>query len=82
MQKAVIMDQGIIKGDDSVSYIDGNDLDSVKADDDKKRAIIDANTGGDDGKDDDRASRAMIKALSPKGIKQDRPRPKPPKSPK
>lgn len=42
LEKAMILDQAIIKGD-KPDYADGVDLGSVKADDDKKQAIIDAN---------------------------------------
>lgn len=42
MQKAVQFDQGIIKADESVEYLDG-ELTGVKADEDKKAAIIEAN---------------------------------------
>lgn len=41
MQKAVQYDQGVIKEDETVSYIDG-ELTDVNATDDKKQAIIDA----------------------------------------
>lgn len=46
LQKAVEVDQAVIKSDGERDYIDGTDMmaDSVKADEDKKRAILEANT--------------------------------------
>ena len=45
MQNAIQKDQAIIKGEDNVSYIDGNDMvENEKATDDEKNAIIDVNT--------------------------------------
>lgn len=44
IQKAVTVDQGVIKGDDSVSYIDGDIIEGdVKATDEEKNAILSAN---------------------------------------
>lgn len=43
LQKAMVFDQGVVKGDEA-EYPDGVDLDSVKADEDTKQAIIAANS--------------------------------------
>jgi recombination protein RecT len=43
LEKAMIYDQAIIKGD-TADYSDGVDLETVGADDDQKRAIIEVNT--------------------------------------
>lgn len=43
LQRAVEADQGVIR-DDGADYVDGTDLASVNADEDKKKAIIEAHT--------------------------------------
>lgn len=43
MQKAVEVDQAVIRGDGKLDYIDGEEMLDVKATDDKKAAIITAN---------------------------------------
>ena len=44
MQKAINVDQAVVRGDDKFDYVDGEeDLSNVKADDDKKAAILAAN---------------------------------------
>lgn len=44
MQKAVELDSSVIKENGEPTYIDGEDMNDVKADDAKKQSIIDANT--------------------------------------
>lgn len=46
MQKAVQFDQGVIKEDESVSYIDGDAMSDVNATEEKKNAIIEAHKPG------------------------------------
>jgi recombination protein RecT len=70
VQKAIEIDQSVAD-DDGVHYLD-NELDDVGADDDKKRAIIDANTNDDD-------ASAKIDTQSTPDEPTDKPEPNAPK---
>lgn len=70
VQKAIEIDQSVAD-DDGVHYLD-NELDDVGADDDKKRAIIDANTNDDD-------ANAKIDTQSTPDEPTDKPEPNAPK---
>lgn len=59
LEKARIFDQAIIRGD-KPDYADGVDLDTVGADDDKKRAIIEANS--EEAQDEPTESAAQVDA--------------------